>query len=211
MKKTILLVLLVMVLGLVPVAGQAYTNETAFLNALLPGFFTNDFSSLSGGDQGVTSLDFSNGTFSYTLGTPGVGPTDTLFALPLGALTANALSTNNASSPIHGLNFASTGASLTGIGAFFYLTDIDGNFVPGAVSVTIDGVATEVASVSVPAFFGVIDPTGISTMEVATLDGINWVTISSLTVGSAVPLPPGALLLGVGLLRLAGYRKKFVK
>lgn len=206
MRKTIFLVLLVMALGLLPVAGQAtiYTDETAFLNALLPGSYTENFSGLPAGLQ-PDSMNFSGGGFSYTL-----SAVAGLFAFP--SATPPALSTNNENTTIQGLNFASTGDPLVGIGGFFYLTDIDGDFVPGALSVTINGVATLVDSVLAPAFFGVIDFAGISSLEVAPL--ANWATISNLTVGAAtapVPVPPSVLLLGSGLLGLVSFRKKFAK
>jgi hypothetical protein len=216
MKKLILLVLLVMALGLLPVAGQAtvytFTNEAAF-KAALTTFYTADYTPLAIGDTGVTSLPFSGSDFSYTLSIPDNG-SDTLWGFP--GNTPPALSVSTSDVPITGSLFASTGQPLVAIGGLFYLTDFAGTPVDGTINATINGVTSAaIDSVATGAlhFFGVIDTAGISSLLIDTGGASgSFATISDLTVGaSAVPLPPSVLLLGSGLLGLIGFRRKFVK
>lgn len=206
MKKLVLSVLLVQALILLPVAGQAtvtyYNDETTFLSALQPGYYTETFGSLTPGDQFVSLMSFSEKGFSYDLSVAG----STFYSLP------NALSTNYAFS-IQGSNFApTTGNRLAGIGGYFYMTDAPGNDVPGTTAtLTVNGDTPQ--SVSYPLsgprpFFGAIDPAGITTLifDDDLIKG-GYATISNLTVGAVVSVPPGVMLLGSGLLGLVGWRR----
>jgi hypothetical protein len=58
MKKLLLAAMLALAVGLLPLAGQAsfmtFTNEADFLNALMPGYYNENFGSLTQGiDLGI--------------------------------------------------------------------------------------------------------------------------------------------------------------
>jgi hypothetical protein len=208
MKRSVILVLLLLSLGFLPVASQAtitpFTKETDFLEALLPGYYTEDFSTLIL-DFGDTTHTFSNGVFSYILEAK-----SELYVLGLDG--KNGISTVAPDDPIMGYSFSSSGNPLTAIGGYFYLTDWNEEYAPGTVKVYINDVLMFDEMVTTRTFFGVIDTGGIEKLSLET-NGTSgyYASISDLTVGDpavdAVPLPPSVLLLGSGLLGLVGLRR----
>jgi hypothetical protein len=209
MKKTILLVLLVLALGLLPVAGQATTyitnNQADFLSRL-SAYYTENF---TGADGNVDSpLLISGGGYSYSLSNE-QGLSGSLYRI------SNALSVITSYDGILGGSFASSGDPIRAIGGLFYGTDDAGGLFPGSVFVTVNTVLTEVISTSAPQFFGIILDDPITSLKVVSDQTATamFPTIDNLTVGSPspVPVPPAVLLMGSGLLGLIGFRKKFVR
>jgi hypothetical protein len=151
-----------------------YTDVAAFQNVLQPGFYLENFDSLTPGQTldpsgNIIPMSFSSldGAFSYTVDAPG----DSLFVVQdPDALSAQSLSTN---SP--GFDMIFTFASgIRAVGGNFFATDINGYVNSGLVMITLGDGTTQTLT----------DPLGTGFGGFTSIDS----DISSLTV-SAAPDP----------------------
>jgi hypothetical protein len=152
-----------------------YTDVAVFQNALQPGYYLENFDSLTPGQTldpitwDIVPLSFSSldGAFSYTVDAPG----DSLFVVQdPDNLSAQSLSTN---SP--GFDMIFTFASgIRAVGGNFFATDINGYVNSGLVTITLGDGTTQTLT----------DPLGTGFGGFTSIDS----DISSLTV-SAAPDP----------------------
>ncbi|MEI7776521.1 MAG: PEP-CTERM sorting domain-containing protein [Verrucomicrobiota bacterium] len=185
-----------------------YTDQSAFLTALAPGYFLDDFAGVpNGGINGVSSTRSGNG-FSVTYTAPEGG----LFSVP------GAMSTSSATD-----NLVATmgGNSIFAFGWNSYLTDFNGTFQP-FVGTTVTAFATNgidpdsplSASVNATSiFFGWISTTPITSITMNSGAGggtPKFNTMDNIIVGVAAPEPGtfGMLALGATGLILARLRRK---
>jgi len=178
----------------------AYFSESAFLSAIGPGYYLEDFDaftyeSYTGGPLGFGPT---NG-FSYTMSSPGG-----LFS------GYSNMSTNMESDA---LNIDFTGSPVTAVGGYFWPTDEDGGDLIGPISVSLSdgsGVShVNLPSASSSTFLGfVTDGAAFISMSVSG-SGINdWFpTVDHFYVGQQIPAPGALLLGGIGA-GLVGWMRR---
>lgn len=170
------------------------TDPTAFAASLEPGSETQDFNLFDGYNGG--SWDVSVPSFTITATTSG--------GLGLYANASAGFSTNN---PRQSLFFTFSGANLPTAVAFnAFLTDSSFNFLPGEISVEVNGasVTTYNYTTFAQSFRGINSDVPISSIGFSgtgadvTVD--TYVTVDNLVVGnalSAIPEPSSALATGI--------------
>ncbi len=184
-----------------PAAVVQYTDRAAFLAALRTGYFSTDFSTLTPGDQAVTSLSFSGGTPAINVDISSrnfssSGPGDNLWVAGLGDIDAGLGAATTFSDSLR-----ITAPSFYAVGGDWFLGDADDNFTAGTVTLVFsEGTTVSLNNLS-PAgsFLGFISDTPLTGADVLppapNLTG-GWVTVDNLVVGNAVPEPGGAVLAG---------------
>ena len=186
--------------GTAAMPATVFTDQSTFVSALQPGFYLEDFSSLTPGDQFVTLLNFSQNGFAYS-----ASAANTLW---INSAISNSLSTNVASDVIT-LNF--TSGNVTAVGGFFYPTDFSENLTSGNIALALsDGTMKLLTNPGTTTFTGFTTSPGvfITSLTVSPESG-QWATIDDLYVGavasSEVPEPSLTLLLALGL-ALTGWK-----
>ncbi len=185
-----------------------FNDRSAFLAALPNGYLSTDFSNLTPGEQGTTTLTLF-----------GANPGASLF-----------IETRNAANDFAGNNFwvsdegdldRALGAATTysdqiritgtfhAIGAEWFLGDIQDNYLAGTVTLTFsDGSTYDVSSTSrAGSFRGFISDTPLSSVRITPDDPANvagWATIDNL----AIPEPSTSLLSAGGLLAVTLLRRR---
>ena len=193
-----------------PAAGTAATifnDQSAFTAALLPGYYLENFSGFTGGDQGVTTLDFSQNGFSYT-----ASASQNLW---ITSLISNALST---SFPGDVITLSFTSGNVTAVGGFFYPTDASEDVVSGDIALGLsDGTSLTLTDPGPTSFTGFTTSGGvfITSLTVAPASD-QYATIDDLIVGAipaaeAVPEPSTTAFLGLGLLLIAWKRRRLAQ
>lgn len=178
--------------------GGFFTDQTAFIDAINPGFYQESFDGVVGG--AVTSLDFTDGTYSYTITAFGGGSNE-LFNDP------GLISTDSA---LDALLVSFTGAPVFAVGGIFYAGDI--NFAPTGTSIVLtldDGTEETLDPTAVDTFAGFVSASPILSIAIEAPDGAApfWPTIEDLIVGTVVQeLPesvPVPTMTAYGLIALA--------
>lgn len=112
------------------------------------------------------------------------------------------LSTNTATNPITINNFT---GGVFAIAGFFFASDIGGAFTAGSISVTVtdaSGSVTQILSgTPTTGYVGFTSDTGILSLTVTAVQptaGFVWPTVNDLTLGTLIPTPGAAALLGLG-------------
>lgn len=188
MRKTLLTTVLSLALASLASEVSAvvitFTDRTAFLSAVAPGYFEDDFSDVTnGGITGAVSLRSGNG-FAVSYSAPSYG----LYSVT-GGMSTN-VSTDN-------LIALFTGDLVYAAGGYFYLSDIageyqsfPGNGVSAFADNGVDPVSMLVASENSPTnFFGWVssEPLLTITMNSGGTSPDRWNTIGDFIVGAAVP------------------------
>lgn len=185
-----------------PAAIVQYTDRTAFLAALQTGYFSTDFSTLTPGDQTVTSLSFSGGTPSISVeissrNFSSSGPGDNLWVADLGDIDAGLGAATTYSDSLR-----ITAPSFYAVGGDWFLGDLDDNFTAGAVTLAFsEGTTVTLNNLSLAGSFrGFLSDTPLTGVDVLPPDPNltgGWVTVDNLVVGNAVPEPGSAVLAGL--------------
>ena len=178
--------------------GTVYTTEGSFLSSLGPTRYLEDFSTFTFGNP-------LNGT-QFTWASPGANGFGWT-ASAVGGLYSNvsALSTNQANDP---LVIMFTGAPVTAFGGIFANTDINGNIIPGTITVTTsDGGNFVVPTTNLfRGYTSTVPITQISMVAAGTTS--NWVQLDHFYTGTAIPEPGTIALLSLGGVGLAGAALK---
>jgi hypothetical protein len=180
---------------------QFFTNEAAFVAALNGPFYLEEFAGWTFGNP----LNGSQTTWSAPGGN-GYG----WDASAVGGLWSNvdALSTNSAEQPI---TFTFTGLPVTAFGGILANTDINGNTIPGDVTLALSNGATQ--TVSLPnggsTFLGYISGVTLTSATISSVSGASdWIQGDHIYTGSAVPEPGTMIALGLGAAALAARRRR---
>lgn len=171
-------------------ATQIFTNESAFLGAIKPGYYLEEFNSYSGYGYLGASRSFgpTNG-FSYTI----TAPPDGLYKV------YGAISTTTWDDP---LTITFTGSPVTAIGGLFFPTEYWGSPVTGDINFWLsDGTTFNVLNANLTTFRG-FTTTGaaFTQMKITSLEYELYPTVDHFYVGQVIPEPSTILLLGAGLL-----------
>lgn len=185
-----------------------YTDRATFLAALPAHYLSTDFSDLTPGDQGVTTLTLFGSTPGAALLVEARNALndfagDNFWVSDLGDLD-------------HALGAATTysdqlriSGTFHAIGADWFLGDIDDNYLAGTVTLTFsDGSTYDISSTSqANSFRGFISDSPLTSVLVSPDDPVNvagWATVDNL----AIPEPSTSLLGAGGLLASALRRKR---
>jgi hypothetical protein len=167
-----------------------YTDQASFLNAIQPGYYLENFNSVSNTSLTVSPINFSNGTYSYRASAP-----NDFFGA--GSNADKWLSTNTNTDSITFSNFSPT---ITAIGGFFFATNFNGDLIPGAITAAVNGASSSLSASTNSAlnFFGFVSNDGTALTSLATFaTQPNWPTVNNLIVGQAVqPVPEPLTILG---------------
>ena len=164
------------------------TDPSAFVASLEPGSATQDFNLFNGFYSSVTDVSIA----PFTIG-----------ATASGGLYADASAGFSTNSPGH-LVFAFSGATLPTAVAFnAFLTDPDFNFLPGEISVAVNGasVATYNYTTFAQSFRGITSDVPITSIGFSGPGSTGaFATIDNLVVGTAlsvIPEPSSVLATGI--------------
>jgi hypothetical protein len=178
-----------------------YTDKTTFLKHVQSGYYLETFDELPAFAKITTPYPFSGNGFSYNASAP-----LELFGIQVAPPSDNALSTNVPQDP---LTLTFTSNNVTAVGGSFFLTNHDGNPMPGKVSLTLnDGTHYDVTGTAATPqpFVGFTTAPNqfITSLTLTTQVNMGWNTVNNLYVGKVVPAP-GSLMVfaGTGLTTLS--------
>lgn len=182
-------------------ATTTYTSSATFLAAVTHGAYTETFDGLV--DPFLVAPDtFTNGVFTYSITAPG---------------GTYASGTDIGTSQVEvALTITFSGKPVTAVGGNFYATDINPDFLPETITVSlIDGAGTThtYTPSSKATFLGFTSTTGIGslTIDFAAPYYGRYATVDNLTVGTnaaLVPEPGQWALMAAGLAGLALLRRR---
>lgn len=159
-----------------------FDEESSFLDAV-DVVYTNTFDGLDIGT--ATSMEFSNGEYSYTVTASGPGG---------GILSVRdgEISTTDGTD---GILITFTGADVNAVGGNLWSTDSDGETVGAYISLGLDdGTFSFFSATSSENFRGLSSSSAIRTLFIDVPDGTGpiWTSMDNLLIGHTVPAP-GAL------------------
>lgn len=179
-----------------------YTTEASYLAAISsPGVDTFEDFNISGSTP--SPVVRAAGIYGYTADT---APAGTFFGA--GSTTDRWLSTNTATDTV---TFGAFTGGVSGLGGFFFGSDVAGLFKAGSVTVSAtdaDGTVTQnIVGATTSSFLGFVSSGPLFSASVSAVQpssGFLWPTINNLTLGSvsAVPEPStwAMMLLGFGFI-----------
>ncbi|MFO0892394.1 MAG: hypothetical protein U0790_25045 [Isosphaeraceae bacterium] len=175
-----------------------YTDEARFLSQVLPGSYTETFTSLADGSY-RSPLDFSGNGFAYTVRS--LGDFLVMDEPPIKWLSGGILAGDV-------IRIEFTSGNVTAIGGDFFTLDSGRNLaIPSFVQIDLsDGTRITVNDPTPDTFRGFISSTPIASI-LLTPDPKFFATISRLTVGAAVPEPPSLVLFSIAGLAGVGYSR----
>lgn len=186
-------------------AGVIYNDLSSFLSSVEPGYYLEDFQSLTGPGGLGSPLSFSGNGFSYE-----ASATSGFYATQTPSGSGNyVLTTTDARDPIL-ITF--TSGNVTAVGGYFLITDISGDIQPGTVTLTFsDGTSMTLFNQDLSTFTGYtasgVTLTSLTVTPSSEGEIFNWATIDNLYVGQAAIPEPATVWLVLGGLGLAAFRK----
>ncbi|MGE5646845.1 MAG: PEP-CTERM sorting domain-containing protein [Acidobacteriota bacterium] len=167
-------------------AGVIYSDLPSFLGAVQPGYYLEDFNSLSPTQYPPPeSLPFSGNGFAYTA--------SAMYGLYLGPAGADQLFGANFSN--QAVAFVFTGANVTAIGGSFFVTDSLNHVLAGNLTLTLsDGTIIPLVSGSPVPFAGYTSDVPLTSLVVTGMTSETFVTLDNFYVGAAnsAPVPEPA-------------------
>jgi len=167
-----------------------FTNRAAFLDALAPGYFEDNFQSVVPGSN-VTSLVRMGQGFTVTHTSPGFSVYGTSGG-EIGAFT-------NTGGMLASMDLGTVSA----VGANFFLTTIDDLFAPGKLTISLiqSGLTTNMDITPIDkttgSFLGFISDVPVVSLSVSAGSAGKFTTYDNFIVG--VPEPQGLLWLGLAM------------
>jgi hypothetical protein len=177
-----------------------YTDQTAFLNAIDPGYYLETFDGTDSGDAITQPINYSMGGFAYSVGLqppvnsgfnalypytdPGGDPNDVFMG------GEHSLDT---------IVFSLTSGNITAVGGFFFTADREGNILNVDVQVGTNQTATQTLATggSTTTFLGFTSDTPFTELTIGLgQGGLYWASANDFIVGQATIPEPSALLLG---------------
>ncbi len=187
-----------------------YTDRASFLAALPGGYLSTDFSNLSPGDQGTSSLLLFNSVPGASLWVDTRDAANNFEGNPFWVSdTGNLSHALGASTTYSDQIRISNPGGFHAIGGDWFLGDIDDNYLAGTVTLTFsDGSIYNITSTSQSGSFGgFISDIPLTSVFVTPQDPINtagWATVDNLVI----PEPSTTLAGGVGILLLSSRRAR---
>lgn len=185
-RASIAVVAVVVLLGFGASAARAqqfYTDETAFVAALAPAFYLEDFATLPGGSIGTTwDAPGANG-FGWTASAP----------LGLWGVAGQFIGATNTHDL---LTFTFTGNPVTAFGGDFWGTNFADDPITAEVTFTTNTSETFSHTVSVPTFLGFVSPVPLASVTIdATQIGVNaWPTADNVYTGQRLGVDQPSIL-----------------
>jgi hypothetical protein len=202
-KRLIGVTVATLVVACIGQATPIYLDEGSFVSGFQAGYYLETYSGYSGGAQ-ASSMNFSQGGFSYTASAPG--------NLWITTLLGNALSTNSSDTAI---TFDFTSGNVTAVGGYFYLTTFDEQLAAGNIVLNLsDGTTHTLVNPGTSSFVGFSTEGGtLITSLVVNPGGGVWGTVDDFYVGTTIPETSTAGLLGLGLIAFAWFarHRKFTR
>jgi hypothetical protein len=214
MMKFQSLLLPLLLTGMAPVhaAIVQYTDRTTFLAALSGGSLTSDFSSLTPGNVGSTTLTVFGANPGAALLIESRNGTNTFAGDELWLSDTGTLDTalGNSTTLTDQLRIGNAGGFFA-LGADWFLGDIDDNHLAGSVILTFSDNSTfTITSTSqANSFRGFISDSPLTSVRVAAADPANvqgWATIDN--IATAVPEPSALLVAGIAGIGAMGIRRR---
>ncbi len=179
----------------------SFTSSAAFLSHVQPSYYLEDFNGLTGNTNLDSPVSFSGNGFSYDASNLAGVYTTPSFA---GDVALSILFSGQA------ITITFTGAPVTAVGGNLYGSDVNGEYVPGAMTMLLDnGESITLPNPTPTSFAGFITSSPIISMSVLpeNFNSAYWPTLDNLVVGQAVigAIPePSTFSLMVGIAALFG-------
>lgn len=188
---------------------QVYTDKTAFMAALAPGYYTETFNTLAINTVIASPIVLNSGSNQFQ------ASSSSSFYNASPSSGEVWLSTSNASSSI---SFGLFAGSPTAIGGYFFLTNLSGAPVNGTINANLNsGASSSSVTTSSPTnFIGFISTNNTSITSLVLSTSSSWVTVNDLIVGNAISVPEPssylfALLASGVMVKLSRRRQPFRK
>jgi hypothetical protein len=185
-------------------AATIFTDQSTFVATLQPGFYLENFSGFSPGDQGSSTLNFSQGAFSYTA----TAPQDLWINSAINLALSTTVSDNT-------ITFNFTSGNVTAVGGFFYPSDVNENLTTGDIALGLsDGTSATLTNPGTTSFRGFTTTGGLLiTSLTVSPPSSQFATVDDFYVGSvatseAVPEPSLGAFLTLGLLLMVWQRRR---
>jgi hypothetical protein len=187
--------------GMVAVApANWYTDQTQFLSQLAGPYYVEQFSNFTYGNP----LNGNQNTWIAPGGNGYGFSASAEFGL---WSNPSALSTNNSGDPI----VINPTGNATAVGMLVSGSDINGNVIPGVVTITLSNNQQQILNTTGFSFIGWASPNAVITSISISVDqtgGANWPAVDDVHIGTAVPEPGTMAALALGGMALLRRRKK---